>query len=79
MIWYPTDDYKTYIRCYRDDEVYYTSNQSKFANEFGLYRQSIYDCLRGKQRTHKKWRFEKVDTLPNDLIKCKEDIYKLKN
>jgi hypothetical protein len=41
-------------------EVYYHNVKTEFAEIHGLNVDYIYSCIRGKQKTYKGWRFEKV-------------------
>lgn len=40
-----------------EGEVFTFLNQSEFARKYGLRQSCIGDCLRGKCKTHKKWKF----------------------
>jgi len=41
-------------------EIYIDYNQSDFANKHGLSQNKISECLRGNNKTHKKWKFENL-------------------
>lgn len=43
-----------------DGVVYESYNQSEFANEHNLRQSSISDCLNGRLKTHRKWKFIKL-------------------
>lgn len=40
-----------------EGKIYITRNQSKFAKNHNLSKQGVNNCLCGKVKTHKKWRF----------------------
>ena len=40
-----------------DGVVYESYSQSEFANEHNLRQSSISDCLNGRLKTHRKWKF----------------------
>lgn len=40
-----------------EGETFIFTNQSEFARKHGLTQGSISDCVKGKLKTHKKWKF----------------------
>lgn len=41
-------------------KIFCSNNQHEFAREYGLNRQSISDCLTGRRKHHKGWKFQKI-------------------
>jgi 3'-phosphoadenosine 5'-phosphosulfate sulfotransferase (PAPS reductase)/FAD synthetase len=61
----------------KDDGIYYSNNQREFARQFKLSKQCIYKCLHNKQKQHKGFKFEFVDSIPDDLsFNENENIFK---
>ena len=55
---YKPNQQRTMIAISPLGEIYEFTNQSEFARNHGLTQTSIADCLRGKCKTHKKWKFK---------------------
>ena len=49
---------KQFIAISPEGKIYTSSNQSKFAKEHNLAQNNISMCLKGYQKSHKKWRFK---------------------
>ena len=54
---YKPHQQKTIIGISPNNDYYEFDNQSEFARKHNLRQSSITDCLRGKCKTHKKWKF----------------------
>ena len=54
---YKPNQQKTIIGISPDNEIFKFKNQSEFARNHNLRQSSIGDCLSGKCKTHKKWKF----------------------
>ena len=45
-----------------------SNNQCEFARQYGLNRGSITDCLNGRQKSHKGWRFKRITLDKNGIV-----------
>lgn len=52
-----------WFRVWHKDSMaqYLSNNQSEFAKKWGLNSSNISKCLRGKQKVHKGWQFQKIE------------------
>lgn len=55
---YKPNQQKCIIGFSPNGEIFKFFNQSKFAKEHGLRQSTISDCLSGKCKTHRGWRFQ---------------------
>ena len=54
---YKPNQQKLIIGISPNNEIYEFYNQSQFAKDYGLRQSCIGDCLSGKCKTHKGWKF----------------------
>jgi len=65
-------DYKTqyfFIAMNKEGTMIASNNQHEFARQHGLNQRHIADCLNGRQKSHKGWRFKKI-TLDKNGVVC---------
>ncbi len=46
-----------------------SNNQHEFARQHGLNWRHINDCLNGKRKSHKGWRFKRILSLPGEPLR----------
>jgi len=46
-----------------------SNNQSEFARQHGLNWRHINDCLNGRRKSHKGWRFKRILSLPGEPLR----------
>ena len=46
-----------------------SNNQHEFARQHGLDQSQIADCLNGRQKSHKGWRFKRITSLPGEPLR----------
>ena len=46
-----------------------SNNQNKFARQHGLDQGIIANCLNGRQKSHKGWRFKRITSLPGEPLR----------
>ena len=45
-----------------------SNNQSEFARQHNLSQGNIAECLNGKRKSHKGWRFKRITSLSDELL-----------
>lgn len=51
---------RPFVAIYKNGYIEVSSNQTQFAKEYKLTKQLINNCLKGKQRIHKGWKFKYI-------------------
>jgi len=46
-----------------------SNNQLEFARQYGLNQGCISNCLNGRQKSHKGWRFKRITSLPGESLR----------
>jgi len=46
-----------------------SNNQREFARQYGLNDRHINNCLNGRRKSHKGWRFKRITSLPGDPLR----------
>ena len=61
----------------KQEEVVISNNQHEFARQYGVDVSHINDCLNGKYKTHKGWRFKQITSLSDEplIVLRKVDYY----
>lgn len=58
-----------FIAMNKEGTMIASNNQHEFARRYGLSRSHITDCLNGKRKTHKGWRFKRITSLPGEPLR----------
>lgn len=61
-------DQKFFIAIDSQDIMIVSNNQSEFARQYGLDQRHINHCLKGKQKSHKGWRFKIIPSLSGEPL-----------
>ncbi len=51
-----------------------SNNQHEFARQYGLDRRHINDCLNGKRKSHKGWRFKRITLDENGVVHFNNEL-----
>ncbi|PXF50561.1 MAG: hypothetical protein C4B57_11970 [Deltaproteobacteria bacterium] len=48
-----------------------SNNQREFARQHGVHQSAIANCLNGRAKSHKGWRFKRITSLPGEPLRWK--------
>jgi len=70
-------DQKLFIAIDSQDTMIVSNNQLEFARQYGLNQGCIANCLNGKQKSHKGWRFKRIPSISGEplFIPMKVECY----
>jgi len=46
-----------------------SNNQNEFARQHGLNVGNVNNCLKGRYKSHKGWRFKRITSLPGEPLR----------